>query len=88
MTCAMGMALAYLLAIPIAHVMLFPSRNGQPRPMGSWLFELLCAMTLACIAYRVLYVHATPRDDHLTYRMIEYWFTLVCASTVYYPLAG
>lgn len=78
-TAKIALSLAYLLSIVIAHYTLFiPGENGSSGAL--LLFESGSALILLCVAARLCKQNADCRYDHFTYRLWEYWYTLVCIS--------
>ncbi|WP_124076964.1 UbiA family prenyltransferase [Burkholderia gladioli] len=78
--------ISYVLSIAVAHCTIFAqAREGAYRTMATG-FELVGAAMLLTVAYRLIYVRRTRQQDHTSYRIMECWYVLACASIVCVPV--
>ncbi|AML59235.1 UbiA family prenyltransferase [Serratia rubidaea] len=75
-------AVAYLLSIVIAHYTLFMPGEHSGNASALSLFEIGSALILLLVSARLCKRDAGSRYDHFTYRLWEYWYTLVCISVI------
>ena len=80
----LSIAQACLVCILIAHFTIFNRPPGTPLSMASQGFELTSAALLLWIFIRMFRRKPSRDHDHLSYRLLEYWFTVICASVITY----
>lgn len=77
-------AAASVISIIILHFTLFNRHSEWPLSRLNMLFEVASAALLLSVFFRMLQNSVSRSHDHFSFRLFEYWYTLICISVISY----
>lgn len=75
---------ACVASILIEHFTIFYRSSNYPLEIPSIGFEALCSVILLWVAIRMLKNNTDRDHDDLSFRLFQYWYTILCASVIVY----